>query len=137
MKCLKRGKTSEQILTADVIMLTFIQIGCIGTDAIAFLNECKSTLIELMEDEKVEPEVRAACAKAFGLGIFIANDSSVDMLVVLDKLEALFAGSYAKGDGSLRVLAPKVFELHSAALSTWCLLLCIMPLSLVNKQALK
>ena len=118
-------------------MLTFIQIGLSGTDVMSFLNECKQLLIDLMEDDKVEPEVRTVCAKAYGLAMFIANDSSFDMAAVLEKLENLFSPSYAKGDGTLRVFTPNVYELHSTALSTWCLLLGIMPFSFVNKLSLK
>jgi len=136
MKCLKRGKQSEQLLAADVIMLTFIQFGYLVSDAQAFLAEAKPTLVEFMDDEKQDPEVRAACAKVYGLGMFIANDNPLEIMSSLDKLETLFAISYAKGDGTLRTnVPPKIYELNSTALSVWCLLLCIMPLSYLNKIA--
>lgn len=137
IKCLKRGKSSEQILAADVIMLTFIQLGYSSSEAIEFLNESKQTLIDLIDDEKVEPDVRAACAKTLGLALFVTNENSTDITGILEKLESLFSQSYAKGDGSIRTLPPKMYELHAAALSSWCLLLCILPLHVVNKLSQK
>ena len=137
IKSLKRGKQSEQLLAAEVIMLTFIQLGSSSSDTLEFLNDCKSLLIDLIEDEKVDPEVRAVCTKALGLALFITNDSSTDMISVLEKLELTFSHSFAKGDGTLRTFTPKIYDLHSTALSSWCLLLCIMPLPYVNKLAQK
>ena len=137
LKCLKKGKTNEQLLACDVLMLTFIQFGYISSEVSSLLTDSKQTLVEFIDDEKVEPEVRAACAKAYSLAVFITNEASYDVAAVLDKLESLFASSYAKGDGTLRTFAPKVYELHSTALSAWCLLLCIMPLTYVNKLAQK
>jgi hypothetical protein len=137
MKCLKKGKTSEQLLACDLIMLTFIQFGYLSTEITSMLNDVKQTLIEFIDDEKVEPDVRAACAKTYTLAVFINNEPTYDVSAVLDKLESLFASSYAKGDGTIRTFSPKVYDLHSTALSSWCLLLCLMPLSYVNKLAQK
>ncbi len=136
-KKLNKGKTNEQLLACDVIMLTFIQFGYLSTEMTAILNDSKQTFVEFIDDEKVDPEVRASCAKAYALAVFITNEASYDIAAVLDKLEALFASSYAKGDGTLRTFTPKVYDLHSTALSAWCLLLCLMPLSYVNKLAQK
>ena len=137
LKCLKRGKLNEQTLAADVIMLTFIQLGYSSSESLDFLNESKAMLVDLIEDEKVDPEVRAACIRTLSLALFITNDNLTDTMTILEKFEALFSSSYAKGDGTLRTFTPKVYELHSTALSAWCLLLCIMPLPYVNKLAQK
>jgi len=94
-------------------------------------------LVDLIEDEKVDPEVRAACIRTLSLALFSTNDNSTDTMTILEKFETLFSSSYAKGDGTLRTFTPKVYELHSTALSAWCLLLCIMPLPYVNKLAQK
>lgn len=117
--------------------LTFIQLGILSDEVGSFLNDSKQVLIELMDDEKVDAEVRAACAKTYTLAVFIKNDTSYDIVSVLDKLEAIFKSSYAKGDGTLRTFSPKVYDLHSTALSSWSLLLCIMPLSYVTKATQK
>lgn len=137
LKSLKRGKMNEQILACDVMMLTFIQLGILSDEVASFLNESKQVLVELMEDEKVDAEVRAACARTYSLAVFITNEASYDIVAVLDKLEAIFKSSYAKGDGTLRTFTPKVYDLHSTALSSWSLLLCIMPLSYVTKATQK
>lgn len=135
LKSLKRGKLNEQILAAEVIMLTFIQLGH-SADASDLLNESRSILIEIIEGEENEPDVRAVCTKCLGLAIFVTNENSTDTLAILDKFESLFS-RYVKGDGTLRLLTPKMYELQNASLSTWCLLLCILPLPLVNKIAQK
>lgn len=137
MRSIKKGKSSEQILAADLMTLTFVQIGYSTTDAIQFLNECKPTLLELIEDDKCEPEVRAACIRTLAMGVFITNDGATDTISILEKLESLFSGAYAKGDGTLRVFTPKMYELYSSALSMWCLLLFIMPLPFVNRLSQK
>lgn len=133
LRCLKRGKSAEQVLACDLINLTFIQIGILSQDVVQFLAESKQLLLELMEADTVDPQVRAACAKSYALAVFVANDPSYDNLGVLAKLEAIFSQSYAKGDGSIRTFTPKVYDLHSSALASWSLLLSIMPLSYVAK----
>lgn len=137
LKSLKRGKFNEQLLALDVIMLTFIQFGILSSEVISFLTDAKQILVEIMEDEKVDPDVRASCAKAYALAVFITNEASYDIVGVLDKLEAIFSSSYAKGDGTLRTFTPKVYDFHSTALSSWSLLLCIMPISYVTKATQK
>ncbi|CAF0736571.1 unnamed protein product [Brachionus calyciflorus] len=137
IKCLKKGKTNEQVLSANVLMLTLIQLGSSPTETNAILTDCKQTLTELIDDEKVEPEVRAECVKALALAVFITNENSTDLVAILEKFEGIFSKSFAKGDNTLRVFPPRVYELHAAALSSWCLLLCTMPLHFVNKLSIK
>jgi hypothetical protein len=137
LRSIKKGKASEQLLATEVLMLSFLQFGIVNSDVIAILGDSRKLLLDTLDDEKVEPDVRAACIKALGLGIFCANETTTDSITVLEKLELIFANSYAKGDGSLRVYSPKVYELHAAALATWGLLLCSMPLHFVNKLSQK
>jgi len=134
---LKRGKTSERVLACEVMSLTYLQIGILPQDVNQFVSESRQLLTELLDDSECDPEVRAACAKTYALAVFVANDPSYDNVSVLNKLESIFSQSYAKGDGSLNSFQPKVYELHSAALSSWSLLLSIMPLSFVTKAIQK
>lgn len=137
LRCVKRGKTSEQLLALDVIMLTFVQIGNSSTETLSFLNQLKTPLLEIIEDEKMDSDVRAASVKALGFGIFTSNENSADSIGILDKFEAIFSGSFAKGDGTLRSLTAKTYDFHSATLATWSLLLSIMPMHVVNKLCVK
>jgi len=137
LKCLKRGKSNEQILACEVMMLTLIEIGILSEDVSSFLSDTKQILTEHMDDEKCDADVRAACAKVYALTVFINNDPSYDNVGVLNKLETIFALSYCKGDGSVRNFTPKVYDLHSSTLSSWSMLLCIMPLSYVTKATQK
>jgi hypothetical protein len=93
---LKRGKLSEQVLAAEVIMLTLIQLGY-SNEATEFLSESKTALTEIIEGEENDPEIRAMCVKCLGLAIFITNENSADTISILDKFEALFSRSYLKG----------------------------------------
>jgi hypothetical protein len=87
LKSLKRGKLNEQILAAEVIMLTFIQLGYSSSGSLDFLNESKAMLVDLIEDEKVDPEVRAACIRTLSLALFITNDNSTDTMTILEKFQ--------------------------------------------------
>ncbi len=136
IRCLKKGKSAEQLLAGDVLMLLFIQFGHLG-DTIELLNESKSVLTELIDDEKVDAKVRANCARALGLAVFVANDSSIDIKSILQKYESIFSNSFAKGDKTLRTFAPDVYELHAAALSSWCLLLLLVPTAFSNQLCQK
>ena len=42
-------------------------------------------------------------------------------------LEMIFAKSYLLGDGTVPVVTRALQELHTATLSSWCLLLSTMP----------
>ena len=118
-------------------MLTFVQIGNSSTETLSFLNQLKTPLLEIIEDEKMDTDVRAASVKALGFGIFTSNENSADAIGILDKFEAIFSGSFAKGDGTLRTLTAKTYDFHSATLATWSLLLSIMPMHVVNKLCVK
>lgn len=122
-------------MACQCLQLLLVQFASAQSDSMTILSESRPLLVEMIDDDKLEPEIRAECVRTLGLALFITNESSNDTISVLNKLEALFAQSYAKGDGSVRILTPKTYELHAAALSTWCLLLCVMPLPYVNKLA--
>ena len=137
LKSLKRGKSSEQLLACDVLTLTFLQLGIVSADVAASLHEARDTLEALLADERLAAEVRAACAKTLALALFVANDHSHDIVALLDTLEALFSRSYANGEGAIQVFAPSVYDLHATALSSWALLLCMLPLAFVSKATQK
>ena len=118
-------------------MLTFVQIGNSSTETLSFLNQLKTPLLEIIEDEKMDSDVRAASVKALGFGIFTSNENSADAIGILDKFETIFSGSFAKGDGTLRTLTAKTYDFHSTTLATWSLLLSIMPMHVVNKLCVK
>lgn len=53
------------------------------------------------------------------------------VLSVMSQLECIFADSYRKLDGALPVVSPETSLLHCEALSSWCLLLSLVPSSSV------
>ncbi len=90
-----------------MMALVLVQFGYFTSDSMAFLAETKDTLLQFAEDEKQDPEVRLWCVKVLGFALFITNEQSADIVPILEKLELIFANSYAKGDGTLRTFAPK------------------------------
>lgn len=49
-----------------------------------------------------------------------------DILLLMQQMENIYAGSYLKGDGSMPTISPEMAVLHSSALSAWTLLLTLM-----------
>jgi hypothetical protein len=45
----------------------------------------------------------------------------------MKSLEMIFSASYLLGDGTVPIVARDLQELHTAALSSWCLLMSTMP----------
>ncbi len=61
-RCLKRGKLNEQVLAARALALLFIQFGY-STDSEYLMNETRETLVNLIKNDKLEAEVRAAVSR--------------------------------------------------------------------------
>lgn len=140
LKCLKRGKAREQVLAAECLSLIFVQLGFSGESASLF-EDSHGMLIEKIENDKEnEPEVRAACTRCLGLGIFLNNENDMqdtnDIEIFFNKIEATFASLF-KGDGTVRNLTPAGYELHTEALSMICLLLSVMSTSYTSQIAQK
>jgi len=130
--CLKKGKShSEQLLAAEALAMFFTQFGN-STDGEAYLTDIRETLITFIKDEKLAPELREMCIKAFGAGIFMVSENIADAQDTMGLLESIFVGSYKKGDGSIRILTNELYQLHTTALSVWSLLLSTMSTSYVN-----
>lgn len=49
-----------------------------------------------------------------------------DVMERMRALEAIYSGSYLKGDGTMPSITPETGGLHAAALSAWSLLLTLL-----------
>ncbi len=108
-----------------------------STDSEYIISEIKETLINFIKNDKTEPTLRAACCSTIGIGVFIVNESATQIIEIMDILEAIFQGSYLKGDGTIRQHTRETYQLHASALSSWSLLFSILPLALISKVILK
>jgi outer membrane receptor for ferrienterochelin and colicin len=66
-------------------------------------------------------------AQAIGIICFIASEDIQATAELMKVLESTFAKSYLAADGSVPIVTRGLQELHTAALSSWTLLLSTMP----------
>ncbi|XP_065845405.1 interferon-related developmental regulator 2-like [Oscarella lobularis] len=112
-KCLKKGRHGDVVLSAIVSALLCIQLGS-GPEVESLFSTIKSLLVAMVQDGALQSQMRASCANALGLITFISVD---DMRVVSEVMELME-----------KVLATKTQpEILVEAISTWCLLLSIVP----------
>ena len=123
LKCLKRGNLSEQLLALKAIMLTFIQFGC-TTPSEEFLRLIYDTLLAFIKNEQLEHDLRDSCIKTLSLGLYI-TDLTDETLLFMNILEDIY------GTGKLNA------SCLSGALSSWALLLTMVPINYTNKIVLK
>lgn len=124
LKCLKRGKLNEQLLSLKAIMLTFIQFGC-SLESEEFLHLIYETLIDFIKNDQFEHDLRGSCIKALCLALYITvqMDETLSFMEILEDI-------YDTGN--------KINTSYlSSALSSWSLLLTIMPINYTNKILLK
>ena len=135
---MRRGKAEEQCLAATCMQCVFIQLGY-GDDALELYAEMRNAISELISNDELAADVRAAFVRTLGIGTFVTNDTEANTLPVLELVEHTFAKFYAKGNGDLRTfpVGSPMYKLNAEALATWCLLLSITPLSHVHQAASK
>ncbi|XP_055933241.1 interferon-related developmental regulator 1-like [Argiope bruennichi] len=132
-RCLKRGKGEEQILGAVVASLVCAQLGR-EDDCEKVLEHLHPTLLALLLDPTVQPQVRAQCATSLGLCCFIVGShtdsrrSNFSELLhpTMESLYTVFSASLLKGNGVLPSHRPEISALHSSALLGWNLLLTLL-----------
>ena len=125
LRCLKRGKLSEQLLALKGIMLTFIQFGC-STPSEEFIHLIYETLISFIKNDQYDSELRGLCIKTLSLGLYITVQMD-ETLIFMEILEEIY-------ESSVKNISTSYL---SAALSSWSLLLTIMPINYTNKILLK
>lgn len=129
-RCLKKGKSEEQINACRCANSLLIQLGP-GAEGEELSSQLKPLFSTLLMDKSAASKTRAACAQSIGLFTLIACCDMEMVLSVMSQLESIFADSYRKLDGALPVVSPETSLLHCEALSSWCLLLSLVPSSSV------
>lgn len=122
-KAIRRGKGDEQAWGAKLATLLAMQLG--GGELIA--KSLSSFLLTTAQDKSVTFNARAKCCKALALLNFLGNDDIGDIMQLMQHFEVMFSGSYLKGDLTPSAASADAAILHSAALSSWGLLLTLIP----------
>jgi len=81
----------------------------------------------ILRDESKSASMRSSYAQAIGIICFISSEDISTTVDLMKSLEVIFSRSYLLNDGTTPIVARDLQELHTAALSSWCLLLSTMP----------
>ncbi|CAF0777624.1 unnamed protein product [Rotaria sp. Silwood1] len=122
--CLKKGSESEGKLAAIVTSLFCIQLGEPNDDLYV---KFRDAIMPTLRDETKSLSLRTSYAQAVGIICFITSEDISATVDLMKSLEIIFSKSYLLNDGTTPILARDLPELHTAALSSWCLLLSTMP----------
>ncbi|RUS75377.1 hypothetical protein EGW08_016867 [Elysia chlorotica] len=122
LRCLKKGKGSEQAAAAACLSLVALQL---GPEAEGLFSSSHAYLTTLLADNSTAVAARGACAISLSTMCFVCCDDYEMIRSVAKSLENIFSRGYGKGENSPSV-SPEQSWLMSQALSAWCLLLTIM-----------
>lgn len=124
-RSLKKGRGAEQVSAAALAPLLCVQLGP-GDASEQLCKDLRPVLSITAHDNSANPPARAKCCWALGLCAFLAGGEMGDVLELMQQMQAIFAGSYLKGDRQLPTVSVDIAALHAAALSSWSLLLTLM-----------
>lgn len=122
-KAIRRGKGAEQSLGAQVVPMLILHLG----DGDEVVKVMAPLLLQTMQNKSISYEVRAKCCSALALAKFLGSNDIGDLVQLMQQLEAIFSGSYLKGDKTPSAAGSDASQLHSAALSAWGLLMTLVP----------
>lgn len=122
-KALRRGKGEEQTCAAQIAPMLMFHIDN-GEEVVKVMTPL---LRQIMLNESSSFETRAKCCSALSLVQFLDENYSSDTWELMQQLETIFKGSYAKDDYSSSTVRADESELHAVALRAWGLLLTLVP----------
>ncbi|XP_022226318.2 interferon-related developmental regulator 2 isoform X2 [Drosophila obscura] len=123
-KSIRRGKGQEQVWGARLAPLLVLQMG--GDKGIS--KAMDQFLLTTVQDKSIGFDARAKCVSALGLLSFLGCEDVAELVRLMQYIEAIFAGSYLRGDDKTPVsVTAEAGALHAEALSAWGLLLTLIP----------
>ncbi|XP_017075467.1 interferon-related developmental regulator 2 [Drosophila eugracilis] len=123
-KSIRRGKGQEQVWGARLAPLLVLQMG--GDQGIS--KAMNQFLLNTVQDKSVGFDARAKCCTALGLLSFLGCEDVGELVHLMQCFEAIFAGSYLRGDDKTPVsVTAEAGTLHAEALNAWGLLLTLIP----------
>uniref|UniRef100_UPI00398F4539 interferon-related developmental regulator 1 isoform X5 n=1 Tax=Pristiophorus japonicus TaxID=55135 RepID=UPI00398F4539 len=131
-RCLKKGKSEEQCVAAQVASLLCIQLGS-SIESEEVFKSLRPILKTILTDESVSVQTRRACATSLAVCCYIAADDIEDLHLTMTYLESVFTASYQKGDQTDCFHSAQTTILDISTLVAWTLLLTVCPPSLMKK----
>jgi len=123
-KSIRRGKGQEQVWGARLAPLLVLQMG--GDEGIS--KAMNQFLLNTVQDKSVGFDARAKCCTAVGLLSFLGCEDVGELVHLMQSFEAIFAGSYLRGDDKTPVsVTAEAGTFHAEALNAWGLLLTLIP----------
>ncbi|CAF1196495.1 unnamed protein product [Adineta ricciae] len=128
--CLRKGNESEGKLAATVSSLVFIQLGEVDDEL--FLK-FRDAILPTVRDESKLSSLRKHYTLALGVICFISSEEISSTVELMRILETIFSQSYLYEDGTSPIINHDLQELHTAALTSWCLLASTLPNNLAHE----
>lgn len=122
-KAIRRGKGAEQSLGAQIVPMLILHLG----EGEEVLKVMAPMLHQTMQNKSNSFDVRSKCCASLALAQFLGGNDIGDLVQLMQQLEAIFSGSYLKGDKTPSNAGADASQLHSAALGAWGLLLTLIP----------
>ncbi|XP_040564563.1 interferon-related developmental regulator 1 [Lepeophtheirus salmonis] len=119
-RALKKGKGSEQVAAANLASSLCIQLGPSSASEDVY-NSLRPTFLTTLNDNSNSSKARAAIATSMGICCFLAGGEIAEVVNVMTAMEKIFM-SPKKGD-----LNADSYILHTAAVSSWSLLMTMLP----------
>ncbi|KAK4307877.1 hypothetical protein Pmani_020387 [Petrolisthes manimaculis] len=124
-RSLKKGKGAEQVAAARLINLLVLSLSELP-QAEEVYKAVSGVLTVTLTDPSMTHTTRLECAHTLSVCTFIACHDLAEVMNAMNKLHSVFAASLPKGNGDLPNHPLGLSSLHTAALSGFCLLLCLL-----------
>jgi len=121
-RSLKKGKGGEVISAAKLAVLLCLQLD----DAEQVYKDLKSLMVHMAQDASVAPTSRAAVVTSLGGLCFLGGGEMAEVVKMMKILEGIFSQSFLRGCGTVPVHSVDTLTLHTAALSSWALLVTLL-----------
>lgn len=121
-RALKKGKGGELSSASKLAVLLSLQLD----DAEQVYKDLKSIMVHMAADNTVPPTSRAAVVRSLAGLCFLGGGEMAEVVNIMNIMEGIFSASYLRGDGSAPNHSVDLQALHTAALSSWALLVTLM-----------
>ncbi|XP_071522774.1 interferon-related developmental regulator 1 [Panulirus ornatus] len=135
-RSLRKGRGPEQVAAARLASLLILSLSQMP-EAEEVYKTLEPVLNITLTDPSGSLAGRQECAFTLGISAFLACHDLADVTSAMNILHSVFAGSLPKGNGELPNHQPAVTALHTAALSAFCLLMCLISPTSVYSMANK
>lgn len=123
-KAVKKGKPDEKVAAANLAVMICVELGT-STASEEVFKDLKPLFTTQILDNSVSAKARAALASALGAICFLSSSDLNEFPQVMDTMEAVFKASY---NNNVPIKHTEdTLSLHEAALSSWTLLLTLLP----------